>query len=105
MMFVVPIANGGIEAPALGLDQPISAGLADAYAVPSSLGWYTPRANFTTAFGFFAPKRSLNGRPGDNIGKNMWSHELSARHDGISPIRTKAWSVAASCLLGDLTPH
>jgi hypothetical protein len=94
-MFVLPIANGGIEAPAFGLSQPISAGLADAYVVPFSLGWHTPRANFTTGFGFFAPTGRYTAGASDNIGKDMWSYELSAGTTVfLDP--AKAWTLATS---------
>jgi hypothetical protein len=94
-MFVLPIANGGIEAPAFGLNRPISAGLGDVYVVPFSLGWHTPKANFNTAFAFFAPTGRYTAGASDNIGKDMWSYELSAGTT-VFLDSAKAWSLATS---------
>jgi hypothetical protein len=78
MMAVVPVANAALEAPGLGLQSNISTGLADAYFVPLQLGWHLPKADVTTAFGFFAPTGRHTAGASDNTGKGMWSYELSA---------------------------
>jgi hypothetical protein len=78
MMAVVPLAKGALEAPALGVYEEASKGLADAYIVPLQLGWHTSRADVTTAFGFFAPTGRYEADATDNLGKGMWSYELSA---------------------------
>ena len=95
MMAAIPIANGGIEAPAFGLNQPISAGLADSYFVPFSLGWHTPHADVNTAFGLFAPTGRYTAGASDNIGKDMWSYELSAGTTVFFD-PNKTWSLATS---------
>jgi hypothetical protein len=78
MMAGLPIANAGIEAPAFALQSDVSTGLADAYLVPLQLGWHSSKADVTTAFGFFAPTGRYTAGASDNLGKGMWSYELSA---------------------------
>ena len=77
MMAVVPFANGSIEAPALGLENDIDIGLADSYFAPAMLGWHFARADVNTAFAFWAPTGRYTQGASDNLGKNMWSYELS----------------------------
>jgi len=77
VMAVVPLANGSLEAPAFKLDESVSTGLADMYIVPLQLGWHLKRADVTTAFAFFAPTGRYEPRGNNNIGKGMWSYELS----------------------------
>jgi hypothetical protein len=78
MMAVVPLGNGALEAPGFELDESVSTGLADIYIVPFQLGWHLRRADVTTAFAFFAPTGRHEPRSADNVGKGMWSYELSA---------------------------
>jgi hypothetical protein len=78
MMAVVPLAKGALEAPALGVYEEASKGLADTYVVPLQLGWHASRADVTTAFGFFAPTGRYEADASDNLGKGMWSYEVSA---------------------------
>jgi hypothetical protein len=77
MMAVMPFANGGLEAPAFGLDEEISTGPSDLYLLPLQLGWHLPRADVTTAFGLFAPTGRHTAGADDNVGKGMWSYEFS----------------------------
>ena len=77
-MAVLPFANGALEAPAFGLDESVSTGMADMYLVPIQLGWHTPRADIITAFALFPPTGRYTSGADDNLGKNMWSYELSA---------------------------
>lgn len=77
MMAVVPLAKGTLEAPALGIFEEASKGLADAYVVPLQLGWHASRADVTTSFGFFAPTGRYEADATDNLGKGMWSYELA----------------------------
>ena len=77
-MAVLPFANGALEAPAFALDESLSTGAADMYLVPIQLGWHTPRADIVTAFALFAPTGRYTAGADDNLGKNMWSYELSA---------------------------
>lgn len=78
MMAVVPLAKGALEAPALGISEEASKGLADVYIVPLQLGWHTSRADVTTSVGFFAPTGRYEANATDNLGKNMWSYEVAA---------------------------
>jgi hypothetical protein len=77
MMAVMPFANGTLEAPALGFEEKASTGPGDAYLVPLQLGWHTRRADVTAAFGLFAPTGRYDPDATDNLGKGMWSYELS----------------------------
>jgi hypothetical protein len=77
MMAVAPLANGALQAPAFGLEESVSTNISDMYVVPFQLGWHLSRADVTTAFGFFAPTGSYTPG-GENLGKGMWSYELSA---------------------------
>jgi len=73
-MAVLPIANGGLEAPGLGLSQKASLGLSDLYVMPAQLGWRFRRADAVAGAAFFAPtgrysagaSDNLGGRPADN---------------------------------------
>jgi hypothetical protein len=78
MMAVVPFANGSLEAPGFGFAEEVSTGAADIYLVPFQLGWHAPRADVTTAFALFAPTGRYEVDADDNLGKGMWSYELSA---------------------------
>ena len=78
MMAVVPFANGALEAPAFGLDEEVGTGAADMYLVPLQLGWHRSRADVVTAFALFPPTGRYTAGADDNLGKNMWSYELSA---------------------------
>ena len=77
-MAVMPFANGVLEAPAFGLQERAGTGPADAYIMPLQLGWHTARADVTTGFAFFAPTGRYAVDGTDNLGKGMWSYELSA---------------------------
>jgi hypothetical protein len=76
-MVAVPVANGSLEAPGLALQSDISAAFADTYVVPIQLGWHLSRADVTSAFGVYAPTGRYTAGASDNIGKGMWSYELS----------------------------
>ena len=78
MMAVLPFANGALEAPAFGLDDSVGTGVADMYLVPLQLGWHKTRADVVTSFALFAPTGRYTAGADDNIGKGMWSYELSA---------------------------
>jgi arylsulfatase A-like enzyme len=78
VMAVMPFANGSLEAPGLGLQEEASAGASDAYIMPAQLGWHFKRADITTGLAFFAPTGRHSAGASDNLGKGMWSTELSA---------------------------
>ena len=77
MMAVMPLANGSLEAPGLGLSEKASTGPSDLYVVPMQLGWHMKRADITTSVGFFAPTGRHSAGASDNLGKGMWSYEVS----------------------------
>ncbi len=95
MMAVLPFANGALEAPAFGLDESVSTGVADMYLVPFQLGWHKPRADVVTAFALFAPTGRYTAGADDNIGKGMWSYELSAGTT-VYLDEEKTWSLATT---------
>jgi len=78
VMAVVPFANGGLEAPGLGLSESASMGMSDLYVMPAQLGWHSKRADILTGVAFFAPTGRYNAGASDNLGKGMWSYEVSA---------------------------
>ena len=77
MMAVLPIASGALEAPGLSLSEKASTGLSDLYVMPLQLGWHFSRADVTTGVGFFAPTGRYAADASDNLGKGMWSYEVS----------------------------
>jgi hypothetical protein len=77
-MAVLPIANGGLEAPGLGLSEKADLGLSDLYVMPAQLGWRFTRADVVAGVAFFAPTGRYSAGASDNLGKGMWSYELSA---------------------------
>jgi hypothetical protein len=78
MMAVMPFANGSLEAPGFDLSEKASTGPSDLYVMPAQLGWHKRRFDATTGFAFFAPTGRHTGGASDNLGKGMWSYELSA---------------------------
>jgi hypothetical protein len=77
-MVVPPFANASLEAPGIGFSGELETGPADLYVLPLTLGWHLPRADVNAAAGFFAPTGRFTSGADDNIGKGMWSVELSA---------------------------
>ena len=77
IMAVAPFANGSLEAPGLGLSESASTGASDVYVMPLQLGWHTRRADAVAGFGFFAPTGRHTAGASDNLGKGMWSYEVS----------------------------
>ena len=78
MMAVLPVANGSLEAPGLGLSEKASTGLSDMYVMPAQLGWHLKRADLIAGVGLFIPTGRHSAGADDNLGKGMWSYELSA---------------------------
>lgn len=76
-MIAPSFANGSLEAPAFGFESSAGTGAGDLYVVPLQLGWHLRRADVTTSFGFYAPTGRYTAGASDNIGKGMWSYELS----------------------------
>jgi hypothetical protein len=95
MMAVMPFANGALEAPGIGLSEKASTGPSDLYVMPAQLGWHLKRADVTTGVAFFAPTGRHTAGESDNLGKGMWSYELTGGATAyLDPARTI--SVAAN---------
>ncbi|MGE0863162.1 MAG: transporter [Vicinamibacterales bacterium] len=77
MMAVLPMASGGLEAPGLGLSEKAGFGLSDLYVMPAQLGWHFKRVDATAGVAFFAPTGRYASGASDNLGKGMWSYEVS----------------------------
>jgi hypothetical protein len=78
MMAVVPVAQGALEAPGLGVSEKASVGISDVYVMPAQLGWHFRRADAVAGVAFFAPTGRYAAGASDNLGKGMWSYEASA---------------------------
>jgi hypothetical protein len=76
-MAVLPIAKGSLEAPGFGLTEDVSTGLSDAYIMPAQLGWHGRRFDAVAGVGLFLPTGRYSAGADDNLGKGMWSYELS----------------------------
>lgn len=77
MMAVLPFGSGSLEAPGLGLSEEASRGLSDLYVMPLQLGWHFARADAIAGVGLFAPTGRYTAGASDNLGKGMWSYEVS----------------------------
>jgi hypothetical protein len=77
MMAVLPVASGSLEAPAYGLSEKASTGLSDMYIMPAQLGWHFKRGDVIAGVGLFVPTGRHHSGASDNLGKGMWSYELS----------------------------
>jgi hypothetical protein len=77
MMAVMPFANGSLEAPGLSLSESASTGASDLYVMPAQLGWHFKRADAVAGIAFFAPTGRHTAGASDNLGKGMWSYEIS----------------------------
>lgn len=94
-MAVMPFANGSLEAPGLGLQEEASAGPSDLYVMPLQLGWHSARADVTTGVAFFAPTGRYEAGASDNLGRGMWSYEVSGGTT-VYLDRQRSLSVAAT---------
>lgn len=68
--------NNALEAPIFGVDESTSAGFADLYIQPITLGWTVPRADFIAGLGVFAPTGNWEPAGSSNRGLGMWSYEV-----------------------------
>ncbi|HEX8029643.1 MAG TPA: sulfatase-like hydrolase/transferase [Vicinamibacterales bacterium] len=114
MMAVMPFANGALEAPGLGLSEVASTGASNLYVMPMQLGWHFKRAEAIAGVAFFAPTGRHSAGASDNLGKGMWSTEISSgatvyldRARSISVATTAFWEThtgkEGSVTAGDLT--
>jgi hypothetical protein len=95
MMAVMPFANGSLEAPGLSLSDKASTGASDLYVLPVQLGWHLKRADITAGVGFFAPTGRHTAGESDNLGRGMWSYELSGGSTFYLD-RQRSFSIAAN---------
>jgi hypothetical protein len=94
-MAVMPFATGSLEAPGIGLTETASLGPSDAYVMPLQLGWHTKRADAVAGFAFFAPTGRHTAGASDNLGKGMWSYEVSGGTT-VYLDDQRSWSLAAT---------
>lgn len=113
-MAVVPIAKGALEAPGFGLSEEVSTGLSDVYVMPAQLGWHGPRFDALAGVGLFLPTGRYTAGADDNLGKGMWSYEVSGggtvyldRGRSLSVSTTAFWEThskkSGEARMGDLT--
>ena len=92
------VTGGTIEAPGFGFGRNTGSGMSDTYVAPFMLGWHLPRADFNTAFAFFAPTGRYTPGASDNTGRGMWAYETSVGTTVyLDPAR--AWTAATSAYL------
>jgi hypothetical protein len=74
-LVVLPWANNRIQG-VEDFDSNPGAGLTDMYVQPISLGWRTPRADFTAAYGLFLPTGRYEDGAANNTGLGMAGQEI-----------------------------
>jgi hypothetical protein len=74
-LVVLPWANNRIQG-VEDFDSNPGAGLTDMYVQPISLGWRTPRADFTAAYGLFLPTGRYEDGADNNTGLGMAGQEI-----------------------------
>lgn len=63
--------------------------LTDMFVQPINLGWHTPRADATVAYGLYLPTGRYEDGASDNTGLGMWGQELLMGHDRVPERGTK----------------
>src|SRR5262245_5438702 len=91
-LVVLPGANNRVQG-AEDFDSNPGAGLTDMYVQPINLGWTTPRADFTAAYGLSLPTGRYEDGANDNTGLGMVGQELLI---GTTVYLTKQRSVHAA---------
>ncbi len=74
-LVALPWANNRIQ----GIDDFDSnpgAGITDMYVQPINLGWHTPRADVTAAYGLYLPTGRYEDGASNNTGLGMWAQEI-----------------------------
>ena len=74
-LVVLPGANNRVQG-AEDFDANPGAGLTDMYVQPISLGWHTPSADFTAAYGLSLPTGRYEDGANDNTGLGMVGQEI-----------------------------
>jgi hypothetical protein len=75
--FVValPWVNNRIQG-AEDFDSNPGAGISDLFIQPLTLGWHTPRADVTAAYGLYVPTGRFEAGADNNTGLGMWAQEI-----------------------------
>ena len=76
-LVVLPWANNRVQG-AEDFDSNPGVGLTDMYVQPINLGWHTPRADVTLAYGLYLPTGRYEDGADDNTGLGMWAQEFLA---------------------------
>jgi hypothetical protein len=76
-LVVLPWANNRVQ-DAEDFDSNPGVGLTDMYVQPIHLGWHTPRADVTLAYGFYLPTGRYKDGADNNTGLGMWAQEFLA---------------------------
>jgi hypothetical protein len=76
-LVVLPWANNRVQG-AEDFDSNPGVGLTDMYVQPINLGWHTPRADVTLAYGLYLPTGRYENGADDNTGLGMWAQEFLA---------------------------
>ena len=74
-LVVLPGANNRVQG-VDDFDSNPGSGLTDMYVQPISLGWHTPGADFTAAYGLFLPTGRYEDGADDNTGLGMFGQEI-----------------------------
>jgi hypothetical protein len=74
-LVALPWANNRVQG-AEDFDSNPGAGLTDMFIQPISLGWHTPRADATVAYGFYLPTGRYEDGASNNTGLGMWAQEI-----------------------------
>jgi len=85
--FMEWVSNGVVNVDAANFHRSTNYGFGDIFAQPVILGWHTPRADVTAAYGFFAPTG------GGSAGQHMWVNELDFGTT-LYPDAAKKWNLA-----------
>jgi hypothetical protein len=73
---IIPVTFMKSRIESASLDVPGSFAFSDIEAVPLWLGWHTPRADFSVAWGIFFPTGKWELGGSDNSGLGMYSNDL-----------------------------
>jgi hypothetical protein len=74
-LVALPWANNRVQG-ANDFDSNPGSGLTDMFLQPINLGWRTPRADFTIAYGLYLPTGRYQEDADDNTGLGMWAQEV-----------------------------
>jgi hypothetical protein len=73
-LVALPWANNRVQG-ANDFDSNPGSGLTDMFLQPINLGWHTPRADFTIAYGLYLPTGRYEDGADNNTGLGMWAQE------------------------------